>query len=619
MSKIKRRNRLQGFWDSYGGYEEKMPSKTDFVEFMRFFGYELWQGQIDMINAAENVYLRKIDVEWPIMCCPSGHAIGKSFVAAAYAAFRAWAASDKGGAIMLQLSPNLLTTSNQEFNNVKEFCCKLASFTKVKISDKGIEVGDSKIIPVAFNRRKHGENDFQGYHAPMGVIVFLNEAANFPKRVVESAYSCASGEMGLIWLNGNPISSQANDALSFSFKRAHPQASLSICSGDHPNVQQKREVIKGAVSWNYVSTVIDSNCIPYVHNYEDDGDLEGAIGTLRKHGKFSGVVVRLNFDTKKFKRGDVVIANEEACRRVLGIFMKVVPPSGILPVDFFDYNGNLETFYDDLREKGVKVISLGLDVARFGDDKGKLCAMFVKGDVMHVAILDTFDKADTNTYANRTLRIIKGMHEIGVRVFTLAIDGTGGYGAGVVDVVQSVNVGRIKIDSDEYDGLTWLTEMRKERRSLDIKIIDFLFSTSPTTKKDKRRYKTLASKHAKTMKNMAVKYTVRCYNWSQDGIEGAQSRKAITHSNKFILQSKKLHKIDNGGQSPDSFDAFLLAIVSYSSSIASFIDDAQGETGEEAPRKELPKAPVRHQQARKITQHGKRKMKAKKIIRGAKR
>ena len=603
----RRKNKLQGFWDSYGGYENQVPSNTDFVEFMRFFGYELWQGQIDMINAAENVYLRKIDVEWPIMCCPSGHAIGKSFVAAAYAAFRAWAASDKGGAIILQLSPNLLTTSNQEFNNVKEFCYKLAIFTKVKISDKGIEVGDSKIIPVAFNRRKHGENDFQGYHAPMGVIVFLNEAANFPMRVVQSAYSCASGELGLIWLNGNPISSQANDALSFAFKRAHPLASLSICSGDHPNVQQKREVIKGAVSWNYVSTVIDSNCIAYIHNYQDDGKLEDAIGTIKKHGKFSGVVVRLNFDTKKFKRGDVVIANEEACRRVLGIFMKVVPPSGILPVDFFDYNGSVEIFYKEVKDKGVKIISLGLDVARFGGDKGKLCAMFIKDDIMHVAVLDTFDKADTNTYSNRVLRTIKALYEMGVKSFTLAIDGTGGYGAGVVDVVQSVNVGKIKVESEEYDGLAWLTDIRKKSTPLSIKVIDFLFSTSPTNKKDKRRYKTKASKHAKTMKNMSVKYKAKCYGWVQDDIEGAQARKAITHSNKFILQPKKLHKIDNDGQSPDAFDAFLLTIVAYSS-LAAFTDD-QSETVEKKQVK--PKLPI----VPKIVQHERKKSRGRKKVR----
>ena len=605
-------NKLQGFWDHYGGYEEEIPSKDDFVEFMRFFGYELWQGQIDMIKAAENVYLRKIDVEWPIMCCPSGHAIGKSFVAAAYAAFRAWAASDKGGAIMLQLSPNLLTTSNQEFNNVKEFCYKLSRFTKVKVSDRGIEVGDSKIIPVAFNRRKHGENDFQGYHAKWGVIVFLNEAANFPKRVVESAYSCASGEKGLIWLNGNPISSQANDALSFSFKRAHPEASLSICSGDHPNVQQKKEVIKGAVSWSYVSTVIDSNCVEYVHNKEDDGRLEDAIGTIKKHGKFSGVVVRLNFDTKKFKRGSVVIANEEACRRVLGIFMKVVPPSGILPVDFFDYNGSVEEFYKVIWEQGVKVICLGLDVARFGDDKGKLCAMFMKNDAVHVAMLDTFDKADTNTYSNRTLRIVKRMYDLGVRTFTLAIDGTGGYGSGVVDVVQSVNRRKIKIESEQYDGLAWLTDSRASNKPMSMKVIDFLFSTSPKIKKDKRRYKTLASKHAKTMKNIAVKYSARCYGWLQDDIEGAQSREAITHSNKFILKPKKLHRLENDGQSPDAFDAFLLSIVSYSSSVASFVEDKGGEKEEKKEKKKV----ATKTQAKPVTRYGRRKTKAKKRIRG---
>ena len=610
----KKRNRLQGFWDVYGGFEEETPSEDNFVEFMSFFGYQLWQGQIDMITAAENVYLRKIDVEWPIMCCPSGHAIGKSFIAAAYAAFCAWRGRNKGGVYILQLSPNLLTTSNQEFNNVRGFCNLLSRFTDVKISDRGIEMGDSKIIPVAFNRRRHGENDFQGYHAPMGVIVFLNEAANFPKRVVESAYSCASGEMGLIWLNGNPISSQANDALSFSFKRAHPKASLSICSGDHPNVQQKREIIKGAVSWNYVSTNVDSNCIAYVHNYKDDGRLEDSIGTLKKHGKFSGVVVRLNFDTKKFKRGQVVIANEEACRRVLGIFMKVVPPSGILPVDFFDYNGSLESFYEEIKSKNIKVVSLGLDVARFGDDKGKLCGMFIHEGIMHNAIIDTFDKADTNTYSNRVLNSIRHMYDLGVRSFTLSIDGTGGYGAGVVDVVQSVNKGTIKIDSEDYDGLTWLTNMRKESREINLKVIDFLFSTSPKNKKDKRRYKTLASKHAKTMKNLAVKHVVKCYNWQQDDIDGAQSRKAITHSNKFILQSKKIHKAENDGQSPDGFDAFLLVIVSFSSSIAAYA----GEESKEE-KKVVVKRKTVNEQAKKVTRYGGRKKKARKAIRGVRR
>lgn len=222
---------------------------------------------------------------------------------------------------------------------------------------------------------------FQGWHAK-NILVIFDEASGIPHEIWEAVEGLLSGGINVRFVaigNPNLASGDFNDTFTSPlYNKIH------ISAFDLPNVIEKRHVIPGLSTWEWVEEM------------------------RKKYGEDSDIWrVRVLGDPPKSEK-DTLIS--------LGL---------------------VESAIDSDRERyGIEVKKLGVDVARYGDDRTALVLRIGNW----AKVIDVIEKFDTMEVAGVVAKYLRENTDVDAY-----IDITGGLGAGVFDRLreQSDIAGRV--------------------------------------------------------------------------------------------------------------------------------------------------------------------------------
>ena len=242
-----------------------------------------------------------------------------------------------------------------------------------------------------------GIEAFQGWHSKY-ILVIVDEASGVHKRIFEAIEGAmAGGSIVRLVLIGNPTRNTGDFADSFKdplYNKIH------ISANDIPNVRLGREIVPGLATREWVAEMKSK--------YGIDSD----VYRVRVDGEFP----RKNSDT-------------------------------LIPLD------SIEKAIDAERERYGEEEVIGLDPARYGDDK----AAFVYRKGNFAKVLEVIDKSDTMSLAGKGKNYLKQYPNAFLRIDIV------GLGAGIFDRlkeqsdvaerVQGVNSGASPTDKEGYFNL----------------------------------------------------------------------------------------------------------------------------------------------------------------------
>lgn len=237
--------------------------------------------------------------------------------------------------------------------------------TEIKLSPDWFAKGISTTENV--DQREFGSTKFQGFHSP-ALLVILDEAPGVHKSIHIAVETLTTGENNRILEIGNPTS--PSGAFYDNCYSANANK-IKISAFDHPNIIEGKEVIPGAITKEWVERMKEE--------WGEGSPLYKA--------------------------------------KVLGDFPDETEDT-LIPLSWCEQATKVTVVPSQIR-------ALGLDPARFGDDKS--VAYEVIGNDCRLKFQVT--KEDTQRLAGRIVNCIDDYTDIG-------IDGTG-VGAGVIDGIRA--------------------------------------------------------------------------------------------------------------------------------------------------------------------------------------
>lgn len=242
-----------------------------------------------------------------------------------------------------------------------------------------------------------GSERVQGQHGKY-LMFILDEAEGIEEYVWNAVRSMASGGIVIVLIARNPRTTTCEAHQVRSQVQVIP---LRISCLDHPNVQQNRDVIEGAVRRDYIEEMLEYCEIAEQHN--DD------------HYTFE----------LPWRPGVIYKPRQEFLWRVLGIASEHEANDTFCSTGRYDAAKKREAYDGDDPTKA----RLGLDAARYGNDHGTLY-------YRHAGIVQReaqFEKQDSYAYYIRAKQLVLGLIAMGVVDIVLRVDAGGGYSSGVVD------------------------------------------------------------------------------------------------------------------------------------------------------------------------------------------
>ena len=220
--------------------------------FAEWLGLTLWPGVERLLASIDaNRYT----------VAETGHGVGKSISVAAAVCW--WMSRDDEEAVALTIAPTHAQVDRVLWPHIRHMARgrrlpgRVLDTPRWHTSERKFAVGLSP-------RRANLEEmaSLQGYHSPR-LLVVMDEAPGLPQILWDAVRNLAVGERNKVVAIGNPISRV--DAFhaacqSEMWNRVH------ISCLDHPNVVERREVIPGAVSWQWVDEMVrdpvEGHCSP---------------------------------------------------------------------------------------------------------------------------------------------------------------------------------------------------------------------------------------------------------------------------------------------------------------------------------------------------------------------
>lgn len=325
---------------------------------------------------------------------PSGHGVGKTFLAARIAL---WFLFTHYPAKVITTAPKweqvrklLWSEIHSAYNSSAFPLGGTLLQTELNISEDWFAVGISTTADVS--EREFGAAKFQGFHSP-NMLVVMDEAPGIDEAIWVSVESLITGENNKILAIGNPTSPSGSFYNACKSPLWHK---VPVSSFDHPNVKERAIRVAGAVTLDWIE-----------ERRTDWGE-----GSPLWIAKVLGQFPSEGSDTL------ISLAWAEAC---VGL---------------------------ELNTGGEYEYRLGVDVARYGDDK-TVFALIIGKEVQE---LEAVQKKDTN-YTIGRIRQINNEHEL----FAIGVDDTG-VGGGVTDGledagldVDAVNFGASAIEDDKFE------------------------------------------------------------------------------------------------------------------------------------------------------------------------
>ena len=221
------------------------------IEFIRdILGIELWDKQKEIcLSVLKN---RNTVAE-------SGHSVGKTLTSAGIGC---WWLSTRPG-VLVTSAPTAAGVNNLLWRQMRSMKNSAKKPLPGHIFDTPRWEGLSSkaCYGIGLSPRKDNAEDitgFQGHHH-VNLLVILDEGAGLNKLVFEASLSLATGESNKVLVIGNPIS---KSGAFYNLTQSKSWRHLRISCLEHPNIKERREVIPGAVSWQWVRERIDDWCRP---------------------------------------------------------------------------------------------------------------------------------------------------------------------------------------------------------------------------------------------------------------------------------------------------------------------------------------------------------------------
>lgn len=347
---------------------------------------------------------------------PSGHGIGKTFIAARIVL---WFLFCHYPAKVITTAPTwpqvkrlLWAEIHKAYNIARYPLGGTLLQTELNIDEDWFAMGVSTDADVA--ERQFGATRLQGIHSP-NLLAVLDEAPGVEQAIWTAIDTLITGQNNKILAIGNPTSPSGsfyNACKSPLWHKVH------VSSFDHPNVKENRLIVPGAVTAEWI----------------EDYRAEYGEGTPLWQAKVLGQFPAEGTDTL------IPLTWAEAC---VGLKLN--------------------------QENEVLVKRLGIDVARYGDDKTALCEILGA----EVQPIETIQKKDTNWTIGQAIR--KNRQQ---QYEAIGVDDTG-VGGGVTDgledaglEVDPINFGSAAIEADTFENraaeLWWNLRKALETKELSL-------------------------------------------------------------------------------------------------------------------------------------------------------
>jgi hypothetical protein len=429
----------------------------------------------------------------------AGHAVGKSKCAAGLVSH-----------FFDSFTPAIVYTFAPTWEQIKDLLWKEIKADRAGkgLPGRVLDTCEIKLHPNHFAKGRatnssggKGTERIQGQHGKYLMFV-LDEAEGVADFVYDAIDSMASGGISIVLMLANP---RTRTSRFHKVKALSTVQSFRIACLWHPNVVQNREIIPGAVRRDYIDTMLEKHCevVP-----EHDSDA-------------------CTFELP-WQPGVIYRPDPEFMFRVLGIAPANVGDKTVIPTGRYEAAVQRDASGDD-----PAIARLGVDMSRWGADYGTLY-------IRHAGAVERkaqFYQQDTHDYTQRVKTEILALVDLGVANVHVRVDGTGGFGGGLVD--------SLKADDD------------LRRLIPDFKVIEVNFGSSPN---DPKSYADLATEMyhetAEALKELRIDappsqleddLTGRRYKWVS---KGARSVKKLEDKDEF---RKRYHR------SPDDGDGFVLA------------------------------------------------------------
>lgn len=345
-----------------------------------WFGVRLWDMQQRILEALFHPGVRRVAVK-------SCHGAGKTLLAAVAALIWLYGGQDR---IVITTAPTGRQVRKllwREMRRIWQRCAQRGTplggemppeAPELKLGDNWFATGFSSNDPV----------NMQGFHAPGGVMVIMDEANGVHPEIWDALAGVLVGENDRMLAIANPT--EAAGPFFKLWKDDRDCKRFTISAFDTPNVKEGREVIPGMISRAWVNDRLKA--------WGEDSVLYQS----RVLARFP-----VDADDRLIPTSWLDIARQKALA--------------------LDEEGALNP------EKGwLGEIDLGLDVARFGPDSSVIAEAYPQG----IRRLHQFRKASTPDTAAWAV----GLHrQLGAR--TLRVDATG-LGAGAFDLAKEALAGQ---------------------------------------------------------------------------------------------------------------------------------------------------------------------------------
>lgn len=279
------------------------------------------------------------------------------------------------------------------------------------------------------NSEGRGTERIQGQHERYQIYV-LDEAEGIAAFVWNALDSLTSGGISIVILLGNPRTRTSE------FYRAgfRPEArNFRISCLNHPNVLAGAPVIPGAVERDYVNRYIRDHCDvalehdPDNYTFTVDWDVP-----LREGGRYIA--------------GTIFLPDAEFLFRVLGVAPANISDNTVIPVGRYEASIRREQNHEY-----PNAARIGVDVARWGRDAGTVYCRH-NGLVWREARIA---QQDTMAYKRRIVQLCQRLYKDGVRSIHVRVDGGGGFGGGVIDLLaHDIELTR-ELQADGGDWQVW--------------------------------------------------------------------------------------------------------------------------------------------------------------------
>jgi hypothetical protein len=383
------------------------------------------------------------------------------------------------------------------------------------LEDCEIKTGQDNWFAIGRATNDAGGKGTERIHGQHGayLMFIVDEAEGVADYVFNAIDSMASGGIAIVILLANP---RTRTSKFHKLRTRSNVKSFRISCLHHPNVVAGREVVTGAVKRDYVTSMAEDHCEAVEKHNTDLMTF-----TLPYPVAKNGVLL---------PAGTIYEPDNEFCFRVLGVAPANSTSNTFVPVGRYEAakSRKPETHEPDK-------LRIGVDCARYGDDYG---TVYVKwnGKAWRSAYLS---KQDSFDYRDAVKKVAIELHAQGARYLHVRVDGGGGFGAGVIDL--------LKRDGE-------LKELFTVFRVLEVH--------NNAVPHDEKSYKNLVTEmyaeSAESLKGLALinppehLETDLCERTFEIvNVKGVEV-KQITPKEKF--------KKDNQNRSPDDGDGFVLAV-----------------------------------------------------------